>query len=134
MRSLKRDTTANSAVEFAFIAPVLVVMVCGLIEFSMILYTYNAAEHAAWDITRQLSTNQITTSQVSSLATAELPSWARSNAIVSTSSSSTNPSLNHYTVQINIPATAATPTNVLSFAYGAITLKASSTMQQEPTS
>ncbi len=134
MKPLIKDINANSAVEFALIVPVLFSMVFGIVEFSMILYTYNAAEHAAWDVARQLSTNQISTSQVSSLAVAELPSWARGGATVSTSSSSTNPSLNHYTVQISIPATAASPTNVLSFAYGTVTLKAISTMQQEPTS
>lgn len=134
MKFFARDTAGASAVEFALIVPVLLSLVFGIVEFSFILYTYNVAEHAALDVTRQLATNQISTSQVSGIASGELPSWIGSSATVSTTSSSTNPSINKYTVLISIPATAASPTNLLSFAYRTLTLKATSTMQQEPTS
>jgi hypothetical protein len=53
---------------------------------------------------------------------------------VTNSSSSTDPNTNRFTVTVSFPAKAATPTNVLSWAYGTLTLKATSTMQQEPTS
>jgi Flp pilus assembly protein TadG len=129
-----RDERGVTAVEFALIAPVFLALLMGAIEYGLIFFTYNSATHAAWDVTRQLATNQITTSQVSSAAIAELPSWVRANTSVSQVSSSTDPNANHYTVVISFPATAATPTNVMSWAYGSLTLKASSTMQQEPTS
>lgn len=123
-----------SAVEFALIVPVFITMVMGCIEFSLIFFTYNAAGHAAWDVTRQLALNEITSSQASATALAELPVWVRSNTTVTSSSSSTDPNTNRFTVVVSFPASAATPTNVLSWAYGTINIRASSTMQQEPSS
>ena len=135
MRSrLIKDPRGTSAVEFALIMPVFVAVTFGAIEFSLIFFTYNAAAHAAWDVTRQLAANQLSTTQASSTALAELPSWVRSSATVTNSSSSTDPNTNRFTVTVSFPAKAATPTNVLSWAYGTLTLKATSTMQQEPTS
>jgi Flp pilus assembly protein TadG len=62
-KRLTKDLRGTSAVEFALIMPVFVALTFGAIEFSLILFTYNAAAHAAWDVTRQLAANQISTSQ-----------------------------------------------------------------------
>lgn len=134
MKRFWRRTEGVTAVEFALIMPVFIVIAFGAIEFSLILFTYNSAGRAAWDVTRQLATNQITTSQVSSIAQAELPSWVRASATTTATSTSTDPTTNHYTVVISFPATAATPTKVISWAYKTLTLNATSTMKQEPTS
>ncbi len=121
--------------EFSFIAPVLIVLVFGILEFGLIIFTFISAETAARDVTRRLSLNQITSSQAPAIATAELPGWASASATVTvTQSAPADPSNNQFTVNIAIPAKKATPTNVLSWAYGTITLKAAVTMQQEPTS
>ncbi len=133
-RLFRQNHDGASAVEFALIVPVFITMVMGCIEFSLIFFTYNAAGHAAWDVTRQLALNEITSAQVSTTALAELPSWVRSRATVTSSSSSTDPNTNRFTVVVSFPASAATPTSVLSWAYGTLNLRASSTMQQEPTS
>ena len=151
-RLFLRSTLAAAAVEFGFIAPVLLVLVLGSIEFGLITFTFISAETAARDVTRRLSLNQITTSQASGIACSELPSWigpcsacvapppsgcptATQSACVSpTQSAPTDPPNNQFTVCIAIPATKATPTNVLSWAYGTVTLKAAVTMQQEPSS
>ena len=133
-RCFTRDQDGMIAVEFAFILPIFLVLAFAVVEFGLIFFTYNAAGHASWDVTRQLATNQITTSQASAAAIAELPSWVQSSATVTPSSSSTDPNTNHFTVTVSFPATAATPTKMLSWAYKALTLKATTTMQQEPTS
>ena len=133
-RGFKEAEGGVSAVEFALVHPVFIILIFGAIEFGLIFFTYEAAGHAAWDATRQLATNQITASQASSVALSELPSWVRSSATVTPSSTSTDPTTNHYTVTISIPAKAATPTNILIWAYQNLTLKAQSSMQQEPTS
>lgn len=125
----------TSAVEFGFIAPVLLVLVLGSIEFGLITFTFISAETAARDVTRRLSLNQITASQAPAIASGELPSWVSSSATITvTQSAPTDPPNNQFTVSIAIPATKATPTNVLSWAYGTLTLKAAVTMQQEPSS
>jgi Flp pilus assembly protein TadG len=133
-RSILRNDEGASAVEFALTVPVFLALVMGAMEFSMIFFTYNSAGRASWDVARQLALNQITTSQASSVALAELPNWVRSSATVTATSSSTDPNANRFTVTVKFPAKAATPTNVLSWAYGSVTLSATSTMQQEPTS
>ncbi len=139
--------------EFGFIAPVLLALVLGSIEFGLITFTFISAETAARDVTRRLSLNQITTTQASGIACSELPSWlgscsactgvtppatcptAPASACVNiTQSAPTDPSNNQFTVCIATPATKATPTNVLSWAYSSLTLKAAVTMQQEPAS
>lgn len=130
----KRDQAGASAVEFALLSPVLIIGLFGAIEFALIFFTYNAAGHAAWAVTRQLATNQITSAQVDASARAQLPSWVRSSAVITPTSSSTDPNTNQFTVTITIPARSATPTQVLGWAYGSVTLTAKTTMQQEPTS
>lgn len=133
-RTFKDDRRGVSAVEFALILPILITALFGVLEFGLIAFTYNAANHAAWDVTRRLATNQIATTDVAADAVAELPSWVQPSATITPSASSSDPSTNQYTVTISFPAKAATPSNVLSWAYGAITLKVTCTMKQEPTS
>ena len=123
------------AVEFAFIAPILIVMMFGIMEFGLIFYTFISAQSSARDITRRLSLNQITPSQASGIALSELPSWSSSHATISVNQSTpSDPSTNQFTVAISIPAVYATPTNVLKWAYSSVTLVASVTLQQEPSS
>ena len=133
-RRFGSDDSGMSAVEFAILSPILLTLVFGIIEFALILFTYNAAGHAAWDVTRQLATNRLTSAQASAAATSGLPSWVQSQATVNVQASSTDPTTNRYTVSISFPATAATPSTFLSWAYSTTTLTAQSTMQQEPTS
>ncbi|HEX4768175.1 MAG TPA: TadE/TadG family type IV pilus assembly protein [Lichenihabitans sp.] len=123
------------AVEFAFLAPILIVMLFGIMEFGLIFYTFLSAQSSARDITRRLSLNQITPSQAAGIAVSELPSWSSAHATVSVNQSTPNdPSTNQFTVAITIPAIYATPTNVLKWAYSSATLVASVTLQQEPSS
>jgi Flp pilus assembly protein TadG len=122
-----------TAVEFALIAPILITLLIGVIEFALMFFTYNAAGQATWSVTRRLATNQITTAQVSDLITSAMPSWVRSGATVTTASSSTDPHTNRFTVTVSFPASAASPTNFLLWAYGNRTLTATTVMQQEPT-
>jgi Flp pilus assembly protein TadG len=128
------DEEGVSAVEFALIMPLFISVAFAAVEFALIFFTYNAAGHAAWDVARQLATNRIVTSQASAIALAELPRWVRSSATATPASSSTDPSTNRFTVTISFPARAASPTNVMSWAYGSLTLTATSSLQQEPTS
>jgi Flp pilus assembly protein TadG len=129
-----KNENGVSAVEFGLIMPLFISVAFAAIEFALIFFTYNAAGHAAWDVARQLATNRITTSQASAIALAELPSWVRSSTTATSTSSSSDPSTNHFTVTISFPAKAASPTNVMSWAYGTLRLTATSAMQQEPTS
>lgn len=132
-RRLSHDERGASAVEFALVIPVLLTLVLGIVEFGMIVYTYNASTHAARLVARQLATNRITTAQASDTAKANLPNWVKTSATVTVNqSNAANPNANDFTVDIKIPASAAAPSHFLLFAYSSLTINPVVTMQQEP--
>ena len=52
LRSFRRDQSGSPAVEFAIIAPILVTMTMGLVEFARYGYTQSALNFAAQEATR----------------------------------------------------------------------------------
>lgn len=129
-----QDKRGATAVEFALITPVLVIMTFAAIEFGLIFYCHTTAGHAAWDTTRQLATNRIKTTDVTTTAREQLPNWVRRSATISHTSTSADPATNRYTVTISFPASAASVTGVVGWAYSSLVLSSKITMQQEPTS
>ncbi len=131
-QAFRRSESGVSAVEFAIIVPVLMTIVMGVLEFGMILYTFNSSENAARDVARRLATNRLTTAQASDTAKAELPGWASPSATVTVAQSApTDPSQNQFTVSIAIPAKSATASNFLVGLYGSVTLNSKVVLQQE---
>jgi Flp pilus assembly protein TadG len=129
---LRRDDEGTTAVEFALIAPVLVALMMGMIEFGLIIFTYTTAGVATRDVARRIATSRIPASSASSTLTPQLPAWVRSFATVAvTQTTPATPSTNIITVNVSFPAARATPTTFLSFAYAQHTLQTATTMQQE---
>lgn len=56
LRCLLRDDRGAAAVEFAFVVPVLLVLVCAIIDFGRLLYTANSLTAAAREGGRELAT------------------------------------------------------------------------------
>ena len=132
-RTFDQESSGSSAVEFALLLPVLVTIVFGIIEFGLIIFTLTTAESAARDATRQLATNRITVSQAQSVVLQQLPRWVAAATSVSVAQTDpTNPSSNQFTTDVSFAAKAATPTNLLIWAYGSTILHAKVSMQQEP--
>lgn len=126
------DSQGAGAVEFALIAPVLMTLSMGIIEFGTILYTHASAVDASRDVARRMASNRITSSSASTIAKQELPGWVQSAATVTVTQTTPGTySTNLITVAISFPARKATPTNFLSGAYGALTLQVQTTAQQE---
>lgn len=133
-RALRRNRDGNAAVEFALIVPVLLAIVFGCLEFGMIAYTYNATGSVARDAARQLAINQITPDQVDAYVRSKLPRWVRDDAqLAVTQSDEDDPTDNRFTLDVKFPATSATPSHFMSFAYQSLTVDVRVTMQQEPT-
>ena len=121
-----------SAIEFALVAAILVTLVFGLIEFSLIFYTYTQAGTATRDVVRRIATGRLSTTSASDQVKAQLPAWVRNWATVTTSQTTpSNAATNQITVSVSFPAAKATPTTYLSFAYGSLTLTRSLTLPQE---
>ncbi len=134
IRSLRRSRDGNAAVEFALILPVLLALVFGCLEFGMIAYTYNATGSVARDAARQLAINQLTPAQVDGYVRNKLPRWVRSEAqLAITQSDEDDPTSNRFTLDVTFPATSATPSRFMSFAYKTLVVDVRVTMQQEPT-
>lgn len=132
-RRLHKDSSGSSAVEFALMLPLLIALIFGIIEFGLIIFTLNTAESAARDATRQLATNRITVSQAQSVVLQQLPRWVAAGTSVSVSQTApSSPSTNLFTTDVSFAARSATPTNLLSWAYGSTILHAKVSMQQEP--
>jgi Flp pilus assembly protein TadG len=134
MRNLCTDQRGASAVEFAFVAPVLIALAFGGIEFGSIFYTYASAEFATNDVARQLATNRINQSQAKAAIPPRLPTWAQTAATVAVSASSATPTSNFYTVTTSVPLVNATPSIFFKSIYGTRKISVTAVMQQEPTS
>lgn len=131
IKILRADASGTSAVEFGLVLPILMMLVMGVIEFGLIMYTMNTSEHAARSVARQLATNRLTSDQASDKAKAQLPQWAKSSATVEVSQSTPGlPTSNVFTVKITIPAAKASITNFLGWAYSG-NLESKVALQQE---
>jgi Flp pilus assembly protein TadG len=128
----RSDESGATAVEFALIAAIFITLLMGIIEFSLILFTYTSASSASRDVARRIATSRLTIAEASAAAKAGLPNWVRTWTTVTVAQTTpATPSTNQITVTVSFPASKATPTTYLSFAYGSLTLDTSTTMQQE---
>jgi hypothetical protein len=121
-----------AAVEAAFVFPILIALMIGAIEFSFVLFTNNAMQNAARDVSRQLAVNYIGLGEVEAAIAGRVPAWAAESAAVSVSQSAPeDPTVNLITVNVSLPAADATPLNLFVALLGDLTLSTSVTMKQE---
>ena len=72
VRSLGKDESGANAVEFALVAPVLLLLILGIIQFGMILFTYNNMVQAAREAARVLAVQSGSLTEASAVANAQL--------------------------------------------------------------
>ncbi len=70
--SLFRDRSGANAVEFALVAPVLIILMLGIIQFGMILYTHNNMVQAAREASRFLAKEDTTEAEAIAIANTQL--------------------------------------------------------------
>jgi Flp pilus assembly protein TadG len=133
MRSLYKDISGNSAVEFALTAPVLLFMVLGALEYGMMFYTQASMQHAARDSVRQVSLGQLTDANAPAYVCGNVPSWAEADCSASvTHSNAADPKTDVITVAVNVPASKATVVNFFTEATGGdFVIEASAAMRRE---
>ncbi len=71
-RSLGKDESGANAVEFALVAPVLIILMLGIIQFGMILYTHNNMVQAAREASRILAKEDTTEAEAIAVANTQL--------------------------------------------------------------
>lgn len=139
-RLFKEDERGVAALEFALVAPILVALFMGMLEFGAIFYTYITAEYATGDAARQVASNHLTATatssfsqQVQTIIRSRLPKWAATAATATASSSGTAAPI-FWTITTTIPMKSATPTNFFISLYGSKNITTTNVVQQEPTS
>jgi Flp pilus assembly protein TadG len=74
-RNYTRDQSGAAAVEFAFVGPVLVVMLIGICQFGMILHIQSEMAHVARNAARLLSVQSIVVADAPAYVSSKLPAW-----------------------------------------------------------
>ncbi len=72
VNSLLKDKSGANAVEFAIVVPVLLLIVLGIIQFGIILFTYNNMVQAAREAARTLAVQETTAADAQTIALNQL--------------------------------------------------------------
>lgn len=69
------DRRGAAAMELALLLPVLTTMICGLIQYGTLMFTYNAMLNSARNGSRAMAVGAATAADVVTNAKANLPGW-----------------------------------------------------------
>ena len=132
LRAFSRGASGATAIEFALILPVLLIMVLGIVDFGMVFYAKTSTQNTARDIVRQIATNRLKVADATTTAKSQVATWLVSYTTVSvTQTAAGDPTKNEITVDVAIPASKAAVTSFFSGLFSTVTLHGKATMQQE---
>lgn len=113
-RGLIRCRGGAIAVETAFVLPVLIVLLLGIIETSFVLFAQHMLHGASYSTARHVSVRSIDPSRASDYARTQLPHWLREHLnVVVTQSAPQDPTANTVTVRLELPLQKATPISLV---------------------
>jgi Flp pilus assembly protein TadG len=72
LRSIKDDCRGVSALEFAFVAPLLIMLLTGIAQVGMSYFVKNHMQDVAYDITRRIAVGALTPEQAENYARSRL--------------------------------------------------------------
>ena len=128
---LWRDRRGASALEFAFILPVLLLFIGGIIQFGAVFFLESNMANVARDTARRVSIGQYNEAQAEAFAHNELVNWNASfNVDVQLAPDPVNPSETEITVEITVPFAEAAIIDLLGL-FDTGTLRARAVMHQE---
>jgi hypothetical protein len=99
-----RDERGVTAVEFAFVAPILLLLCIGVMQLGMLMFTQNSMQHVAREASRRLAVGEMVTADVAAWAAGELPRWLSGAATTVTGPTVADPGIR---VAISAPMTEA---------------------------
>jgi len=130
-RGLWRDRSGASALEFAFIMPVLLLFVGGIIQFGAVFFVESNMANVARDAARRISTGQYDELQAETFARDRLAYWgATFNVDAQLLPDPVNPTETEITVEISVPLADAAIIDLLGL-FNSGTLRARAVMHQE---
>ncbi len=120
------------SVEAAIVFPVLIALVMGAMEFSLMLFTYGSMQTATREVARQMAVNFIAPAAAEALVRERLPVWGRDAATVAvTQTTPASPESNVFNVVVTVPASKSTPVRFFGRAAQDWDLRTEVTMKQE---
>lgn len=131
LRGWRRSEEGATAVEFAFVLPVLLMIVAGIIQFGAIFFLQNNMSNAAREAARALAVESIVSEAESTdLVEQKLIDWGVNFNIVTTLPNPADPNDTDFTVVITAPLSEAAIFDYLGVFEGG-TLRAAASMRQE---
>ena len=107
-RLLVRERRGAAAAEFALLLPVLALMLCGVFQYGVLIFSYNVMLNTARNGARSLAVGTATEADVITKAKANLPSWIPAGAWTITPQGTATTGSNRVTTRITIPTRYAT--------------------------
>jgi Flp pilus assembly protein TadG len=128
LRSL-RDDRGSSAVEFALIAPVLVLLIAGIIEGSLLFFTWGNMEYVGRQAARAAAIGEFTKAQAESFIVAQMKKSIGEPTVDAAVTFVTGTS-NEVRVQVSVPASQLTAVQPFGL-FRMLTLNTQVTMHKE---
>ena len=122
-----KDESGVAALEFAFVLPLLVIVLAGIVQFGAVFFLQNNIATVARETARSLAVGTIdTTQEAETLANSRLINWGVTFTINTTVPDPANPNDSDYTVAISVPLAQAAIFDILGvFKTGDLTATAS---------
>lgn len=131
LRPLWRNDRGVAAVEFAFVAPILILIVAGIVQFGAVFFLQGNMGNAAREVARSLAVGAVATqADAKKLAESKLTNWGVAFDVTVTFPDPSDPNDTDYTVTISAPLSEAAIFDILGVFKGN-TLTAMASMREE---
>lgn len=130
LRRWRRDQRGASAVEFAFVIPVVVLVFAGIIQFGALFFLQNHMTNVAREASRRYAVGELTKTGAETWAKNNLLGWGITYTVDLIPPDPSNPNDRDVTMDISAPMSQAAMFDILGL-FQTGTLQTSVTMRQE---
>jgi Flp pilus assembly protein TadG len=113
MKALVRSRAGGAAMEFALVAPLMLLLVAAIAQYGALMFTYASMQNGARSAARQLALGSVTAVEAEASATAALPGWVPTGDWVVDARDSDTTGTDLVDVSISVPASKATVFSVV---------------------
>lgn len=130
LRQSLRDNRGVAAVEFAFVLPIIILLLAGVIQFGMLLFLQNHMTNVARETSRRVAVGELTKDEAKTEAEGDLVNWGISYDVDVTVPDGSDPDDKDIIVTISAPMSEASLIDILGI-FGEGKLQTAVTMRQE---